>query len=174
MRYIMRAGTLYSQNNMLANIKGALTGPEKKIFSADGRLLLQTNIRNLDTSAGKTGDVRLRQYMLLDADGKEYAVARPDYAEGDDPAVTGWPLCRMPKVDHAQVIMGGNEYRLNMWNSQNYCLEKSTGEKVVQIFHRGLTGGWELEAADEITPEVICGIFVFCRYIEQENEFLAV
>lgn len=174
MRYIMRAGTLYSQDNGLVHIKGDLISAEKKIFSAEGTLLLRTDIRNLDTSSEKKGDVRFRQYRLLDAGGKECAVARPDYAEEEDPAVTGWPLCRMPKVDHARMIMGGKEYRLNMRNSQNYCLEKSTGEKVVQIFHRGLTGGWDLEAADEIAPEVICGIFVFCRYIEQENEFLIV
>lgn len=67
--------------------------------------------------------------------------------------------------------MCGIEYRLNMWNSQNYCLGKSAGEEAVRIFHRGLAGGWDIEAADEICPEIICGIFIFCRYIEQENEF---
>lgn len=174
MRYVMKAGVLYSQNNRLVYIKGVLAGSEKKIFSSDGTLLLQTNIRNIDCSSGQKGDVRLRQYILYDTGRNEYAVAHPDYAEGDNPDVVGWPLCRMPKVDHAKFLMNGNEYRLCMRNSQNYCLKKNTGEDVVQIFHGGVMGGWNIEVADEISPEVICGIFIFCRYIEQENEFLIV
>lgn len=174
MKYTMKAGTLYSQNHTLAYIKGILTGPEKKIFSADGALLLQTTIQNLDAPAEKRGDVHFRKYILSDINGNSYAVASPEYADGDDPAAIGWPICRMPKVDHAKILIQENEYLLIMQNSQNYHLQKSTGENAIQIFHRSLTGGWNIEAADEITPEIICGIFIFCRYIEQENEFLVV
>ena len=44
-------------------------------------------------------------------------------------------------------------------------------QSVMQIFHRGIVGGWNIEAMDNFAPEIICGIFVFCKYIEQENEF---
>lgn len=174
MRYTMKAGVLYSQNNRLAYIKGILIGPEKKIFSTDGTLLLTTGIRNLDAPSGRASDVRFRQYLLLEADGTEYAVAHPNYAQGDDPSVVNWPLYRMPKVDHAQILMDDKEYLLIMRNSQNYSLKKNTGEDAIQIFHRGLTGGWDIETSISISPEVICGIFIFCRYMEQENEFLVV
>lgn len=174
MKYIMRAGTLYNQNNMLAQIKSVLIGPEKKIISADGTLLLQTNIYNREAPAGKIGNVRFRQYILTDVEGIRCAVANPDYAKDDDPEVVGWPICRMPKVDHAQMQIYDDEYYLTMRNNQNYLLENAIRESVVQIYHRGLIGGWEIEADGGFRPDIICGIFVFCRYMEKENEFLIV
>lgn len=42
------------------------------------------------------------------------------------------------------------------------------------IMRRGLCGGWLIDAFDDFSPEILCGIFVFCRYVEQENEFLIV
>ena len=35
-------------------------------------------------------------------------------------------------------------------------------------------GGWLFHDDHGFAPEVLCGIFAFCRYIEQENEFLIV
>ena len=40
--------------------------------------------------------------------------------------------------------------------------------------HRGIAGGWTLEDNCGFSPEMLCGIFIFCRYIEQENEFMIV
>lgn len=174
MKYTARGGALYLHEKMVMQIKGVFTGPEKHIYSPDGQLLLRTVIRTSDAPREKTGDVRFRQYLLLDAEGEEVACARPEYAENEDPSVFGWPVCRMPRVDHAQVSMSGSEYCLTMKNSQNYLLEKRFGEAVMKLFHRGLVGGWDVEADDDLRPAIICGIFVLCRYIEQENEFLVV
>ncbi len=174
MNYTMKAGALYYRERKLAQIKSVFTGPEKKIFSADNDLLLCTRIRNLETPPECRGNVRFRQYVLHDAAGAECAVAKPDYAEGDDPAADGWPICRMPQVDHAHISMNDREYCLTMRNSQNYVLNDALGKTVIQIYHRGLAGGWDIEAAEEMRPEIICGVFVFCRYIEKENEFVIV
>lgn len=174
LKYIMKAGILYKDEKVLARIKSAFVGPKKKIFSADGILLLQTDIHSLEIPSEEIGDVRFRQYIMLDANGSKYAIAKPDYAKDDDPTVVGWPICRMPRVDHAQFLMCNKEYCLIMKNSQNYSLKEMSGEIVVQIFHRGLVGGWDLEIVDYFSSEVICGIFIFCRYMEQENEFLVV
>lgn len=174
MKYTMKAGTLYVQGQIAAKIKSALTGPEKYIFSPEGRLLLRVDIRSLDAPQGRRGDVRFRQYVMTGEGDTSCAMAKPDYAEGDDPVVIGWPCCRVPRVDHAQVQIGDSAYYLVMINSQNYLMSELPGKKVVEIFHRGLAGGWDIEAADELRPELICGIFVFCRYIERENEFLIV
>ncbi|NBH82291.1 hypothetical protein D7X88_04200 [bacterium C-53] len=80
----------------------------------------------------------------------------------------------MPRVDHAKVVFNKNEYLLTMQNNQNYILSDKFDKAVIQIFHRGLVGGWNIEVMSDFLPELICGIFVFCRYIEQENEFLVV
>lgn len=174
MKYIMKEGILYFNDIMSARIKGVFTGPEKKIYSANGTMLMHTDIANLEAPPSEMGSVRYRQYVLFNDAGNRCAAASPDYAEGDDPAIAGWPLCRMPRVDHAKVVIGGKEYLLVMQNDQNYSLSEKSGRTAVQIFHRGLGGGWNIEAAEDFAPEIICGIFVFCKYIEQENEFLVV
>lgn len=176
MHYIMVAGSLYDKqkDKVFVHIKGRFVGPEKRILSADGTLLLQTDIRRINTSNKITGDVRYTEYVMQDEKRKECAIARPNYAEGDDPAEVGWPINRMPKVDHAQVIMEGQEYCLVMQNSQNYTLADHTGNIVLRLLHRGLIGGWNIEADDCFSPEIVCGLFLFCRYIEQENEFITV
>lgn len=170
MKYIMKAGTLYFNNIVSARIEGSFTGSEKKIYSANGSLIMHTDVANLEVPPNETVNVCYRQYILFDSSGNKCAVANPDYAKGDAPTVV-WPLCRMPRVDHAKVVFDKNEYLLVMQNNQNYLLSDKFGKSVMQIFHRGIVGGWNIEAMDNFAPEIICGIFVFCKYIEQENEF---
>lgn len=174
MKYVMKAGALYAGDKMSARIKGVFTGPEKKIYSENGAVVMQTDIVNADVPPDERGNVRYRRYILSDVNGNECAAASPDYAEGDDPAVVGWPACRMPRVDHAEIVIDGKEYLLVMQNNQHYSLSEKSGKTVIQIFHRGLCGGWNIEATDDFGSEMICGIFVFCKYMEQENEFLTV
>lgn len=176
MNYIMAAGSLYDKykNKVYVHIKGRFAGPEKKILSADGVLLMQSDICKTNTSDNKTGGICYTEYVLQDEKGNKCAVARPNYAAGEDPAEVGWPINRMPKVDHAQITMEGQEYCLVMQNNQNYTLADHTGNIVLRILHRGLIGGWNIEADNSFSPEIVCGLFIFCRYIEQENEFITV
>lgn len=171
MRYVMKSGVLYREPSCaLAKLKGVFVGPEKRVYLNDGSLVLKTAIRQLDVPAAKKADVRSYAYVMLDAADTQIAVARPDYADGDDPAIVGWPICRMPRVDRAAVEIYGKKYILIMQNSQNYTLKDTAGYIVVQVMHRGLTGGWNLDVDETFTPEILCGLFAFCRYIEQENE----
>ena len=172
MKYIMKSGILYRNDKVAARLKGSFSGPEKKIYSEDEKMIMHTEIRNLNVPSNETRTLRYRKYVILDECEREYITATPDYANGEDPSVAGWPICRLPRVDHAQVIMNDKEYILIMQNSQNYILKEISGEIAIQIFHRGLQGGWNIEATDVFAPPVICGIFAFCKYIEQENEFL--
>lgn len=174
MKYIIKAGVLYTDGKISAHIKGELGSQEKKIFLADGTLALRTDIRQLEPPMGMSGDIRFRHYVMFDACGREYVLGKPDYAKEDDPQNIGWPVCRMPRVDHVQILFGEDVYELVMKNSQTYTLSDKSGKAVIQIFHRGLTGGWNVEAEDCFSPEVVCGIFIFCRYTEQENEFFVV
>lgn len=163
MKYTMMGGILSLRDAVAARITGVFTGPEKQILSPDGQLLLRTDIR----------DASPRQYRLLDARGNLIAHAEPDEAENEKSAAFGWPQQSLPRVDHVRMALGEAEYCLTMKNSQNYVLERPDGEVAATVFHRGLTGGWDIEARDALSPEVLCGVFVFCRYLEQENEFLA-
>jgi len=122
----------------------------------------------------RCSDVRNREYILTDNGNQLICSARPGYADGDDPNVVGWPICRMPRVDHANIVVNSEEYFLTMHNSQNYSLINAHNSEVLRIMHKGIAGGWAVEDHSGFTPENICGIFIFCRYIEQENELLIV
>lgn len=175
MRYVMKAGILYrGPDRVLARLKGSFVGPEKRVYQNDGSMALRTSVCVQEHPGMQRADVRSRTYVMLDAEEKEIAVARPGYAEGDDPAVAGWPVCRLPRVDHAAVTIHGRKYLLTMQNSRNYTLRDRAGYIVVQIMHRGSTGGWDMDVDGDLAPEILCGLFAFCRYIEQENEFLVV
>lgn len=163
MQYIMKAGALHRQQELLAYIKGGLAGPERKIFSANGDLLLQTDVRRPDAPPEGSEVLQTHQYLLLDVQGDSRAVADPHCSAAESAAIS--------RVDCAQIQLDGNAYRLMMKDNCNYRLENGAGETILQISHRGLTGGWNVDAAAEFPPEIICGMFVFCRYIEQENEF---
>ena len=176
MRYIMKAGILYNDDALavLARVKSSLVGPLKKIDDNKGQLLLEADIRCLDQIKSSSGDVRNREYVLIDPEGKVVASARPGYAKGDEPDVVGWPICRMPRVDNAKLNINGTEYFLAMHNSQNYAVTDNKNLEVLRIMHKGIAGGWVVEDDGRFAPEILCGIFVFCRYIEHENEFLIV
>jgi len=163
----MMGGVLSLRDAVAARITGVFTGPEKRILSPAGDLLLLADIQEEDA-----GEARARQYRLLDAQGNLIACAQPADAENEKSAAFGWPQQRVPWVDHARMTLGKAEYCLTMKNSQNYVLEHPNGEAAATFFHRGLTGGWDIEARDALSPEILCGVFVFCRYLEQENEFL--
>lgn len=175
MRYLMRSGILYGEREKpLSRLKSIFAGPEKRIYQKDGTLVLKTVIQELDVPPEKRADVRSHLYVMLDAAGAEIAVAHPYYAREDDPAVAGWSICRLPRVDRAAVELQSRAYDLFMQDSQTYTLKDAAGDTVVQIMHRGLTGGWNIDADAGFAPEILCGLFAFCRYMEQENEFLVV
>lgn len=173
MKYLMKSGVLYEepQNIARAKIHNAMLGPVKEILQS-GEPVLKTDIRCPKT--GTSGDVRRKEYLLLDEQDHVVAEAHPDYAPGNDPTVSGWPICRMPMVDHAQVTIEGSPYLLTMHNSQNYTMSDTNGSEILRIMHQGLSGGWAVDDTHGFPPAEICGLFTFCRYIERENEFLTV
>ena len=177
MQYQMKSGVLYDPAGQqpLARIKGVFCGPEKEIQTTDGsNTLFYTGIRQTEAPDPCPDSLPYREYVMYSGQGTVYVIAHPDYAEGEDPASASWPLCRMPRVDHAVLSYGGNAYTLVMENEQNYVLLDATQAHIVQILHRGISGGWNIEAPDGFPAVFLCGLFVFCRYIEKENEFIVV
>lgn len=134
---------------------------------------LRGGARSPESSRGSDGGAHFRQYVIYDRNGNVYASAEPAYDVGNRPEAE-WPGFRTVGTNQAKLLIGGQEFCLIMQNSQNYYMEDGDGKTVLKVLHRGLAGGWDIESADGISPEMACGIFVFCRYLEQENEFLAV
>ncbi len=176
MKYLLKSGTLYEEreDKALFKIKSKLWSTDKLIVLPDDTPILKVLICTLDPSEDKHVNVRLRKYIMLDSGGTLIAEGHPDYAEGQNPDMVGWPICRMPHVDHASVQIDGKTFLLTMHNSQNYSLKDQNGKTVLQILHRGLIGGWLLETDFPFQAQILSGLFIFCRFIEQENEFLIV
>lgn len=173
MIYYLTAGVLCAADEAqpLAHIRGCLCGAEKQVFNGDNSLLLRTDIRLLYPDAQA---VPAKEYVMYGPDGSELAVARPRCSTGDDPSAASWPVCRMPRADEAVLTMEGREYTLVMENVQNYVLTDAQGRCAVRIIHRGMTGGWKLDVSQPLSPPLLCGLFIFCRYLEKENEFVVI
>lgn len=180
MKYIMKSGILYDTdatgqlNQPLARLKGQITGMQKIIQSMDGGEKLFTDIRYLSAPQNQKNRIQYHRYILYNREGRLSAEGKPAYAKGEDPSIAGWPVYRMPRVDHAEITIQDHIFHLKMQNSQNYLLTDSQNSSVLQIIHHGITGGWDFKVTDIFDPYFLCGIFAFCRYLEQENEFITV
>ena len=176
MRYVMKFSVLYGEDGreMLAKIKNSVVGPVRKVYSGEEVLRLQTDIHYLNMQKEYCEDVRNKKYIMTNSAGKVIGMGRPGYAKDDNPDKTGWPAFRVPKVDHAELMLEEQKYLLNMHNGQNYILRNTKGDEVLSIMHKGISGGWIFDDRQGFPPEILCGVFIFCRYIEQENELLIV
>ena len=176
MHYLMKSGILsvIESEKKLAQIKSVLCGAKKVISLHDSGIQYTMDIDIAEAPLGKRDDVRYRVYNLSNEKNEVLMEARPGYDENDNPDVAGWPVFRVPKVDHADLMIGDSPFVLIMQNSQNYILKDESGDSVLQIIHKGIAGGWEIETTETFNPQILCGIFIFCRYIEQENEFYIV
>lgn len=172
MEYLLKSGILYAQDQTkpLARIKSCFYSPEKQILSWDNTLLCRAQVQHRK-GAPEGNAPHCKEYILEDAQGAPLAVARPQYAQDAETQPDGWSLCHMPRVDHATVTVQGSAYRLVMHNSQNYSLLDSNGSVAVQVLHRGVAGGWDIQDRSQQSPCFLCGLFAFCRYMERENEF---
>ncbi|WP_202613453.1 hypothetical protein [Merdibacter massiliensis] len=172
MKYVMKSGSLMSNGQQLVYITGSLVQTDKKVVNKAGTVLLELDIVDLETE--NLEEELDHQYVMYNKERKVILSAFPAYAENNRPSEVGWPVCRMPKVDHAIIKAKNSEYTLQMLNNQNYCLYDIKKEIMVQIYHRGIGGGWNIETKCQFEPEILCGLFVFCKYLEKENEFLIV
>ena len=171
MNYIMKSGIIYAGDKALARLKNDFTGSKRKICSMGGEVLLSARVV---CTGEEPGDVRSHRYVMVDADGGTVGAVNPEYAEEERPEVNGWPVCRLPKVESARGTICGRLCTLFMQDSRNYRLSDDNGNCLVLVVHRGIMSGWDISDFSGFPPEVLCGIFVFCRYIAQENEFIIV
>lgn len=173
--YCVHSGSLFTVENdrpavRLDVVKGSLFDSKKTILTPDGTVELVTEIQAKDHGAR----LQDRRYIMMDQSGQTLAVGLPAYEKSADPEVMGWPIYRSPHVDHATIRLGGRELCLYMLNSQNYRLVDTQDKPVFELIHNGLRGGWNIETEKNLEPRLLLGLFVFCRYLEQENEFITV
>ncbi|MBR3357997.1 MAG: hypothetical protein IKG46_09260 [Solobacterium sp.] len=171
MNYRLMSGNLYAEGNKTpaASLKYDMFSNEKRIYDRAGQLVYTADIVNEGT-----GSVRQKKYVLRSLQGVPVITAYPGYAEAEDPEIYGWPLARLPKTDHADLKIKGEDYTLIMQNSQYYVMNDESEKPAVSVIHRGIGGGWNIETSLDLTPEILLAVFVFCRNIESENELIIV
>ena len=169
--YLMRSGALYAcgkegEPAVAARLKGPFYTAEKTVLTPAGELWFRAEIENCVPAEHAPG----RRYRLLDAVGSVAAEAEPAFAPGED----GRAVCRAPRVDRAALRVGGGQYRLVMERPQSFAAGDAQGRVLLRVTHRGVAGGWRIEAADDLVPGLVCGLFLFCRYLDMENELYTV
>lgn len=176
MKYTLRTGSLYQESSAepLARIKCSTPGPNKKIYLQGDTVVLQADIVIQNGVNVQQGNVQNRRYELTNQDGQKISEARPGYADGENPDQMGWPICRLPKVDHAQLFIHERTLLLIMHSDKEYSIHDEGGVCILTIAHKGISGGWMIQDNFGFTPDVLCGLFAFCRYLEKENEFIVV
>lgn len=169
MRYTLQSGILTAESSgqILAKIKSSVVGPGKTICGSDDGLMLKIHICPRNVQSGRAGDVCDKAYIMEDASGKRMMEGWPEYSAAG-------PIRTLPRINHAVIAAEGETYCLTMHNCQYYSMRDAAGQELLSILHRGIVGGWNLEDRKGFAPEILCGIFAFCRYLEQENEFLVI
>ncbi|MCD8323077.1 MAG: hypothetical protein LUC89_09375 [Oscillospiraceae bacterium] len=135
----------------------------------ESAIKLNTDILQMERTSSRRRDVRDLKYVLTDGSGKTLVSAVPGYSTLEDPSVMGWPAFRAPEVDHAAILVGDRSYLLTRRGADDYLLTDEN-EAVLCARRNNLSITWSIESDADFSAEIICGLYIFCRYIEHENE----
>lgn len=174
MKYKMKAGVLYQEDTIQGRVEGGLCTRNRSIFSPEGQVLFHAEIREREYVTERGEKIKGHRYVMDTPDGQCYASAQPDYTPWEMAETGKLPANRIPKIDYAWLNLQDQKYVLIMGNSCTYRLLMMSGKKMVQINHCGIGGGWVVETWKDFPPAFLCGLFVFCRYLERENELLLI
>lgn len=171
---MMKSNMLYQESGQkpIGKIKDALFGPRKTVSMPDSAVKLKADILQEERTASRRRDVREMKYVLTDDRGKALASAVPGYSVQEDPSVMGWPAFRAPEVDHAAILVGDRSYLLTRRGADDYLLT-AENETVLYARRNSMSITWSIESDADFSAEIICGLYIFCRYIEHENEAIS-
>lgn len=159
MRYTLKSGILFTENQQpVARISTESIGSVRTIALAQTGAVFCTRIQNHALGTEKSAAAQFHEYLLEDDSGKILLRAQPVFL----------PKAAPSRIDHAQLHLYGAAFRLVMADRQHYYLEDSSGRRPWQLVHRGLVGGWCMDTRLPCSAQILCGLFLFCRYLEQE------
>jgi hypothetical protein len=174
MKYQIRAGSLYAIVNgrtaeKLAFIQSPFYTEKQTILSPDGSVKLIAQVR----TDGKPG-IQGKEYVIIDEQEQTIVTGKPECSNEENAGVDSEIISSMSRMDTVRLEMDHSVYYLRMRNSQNYCLEDTSGQKKLEIIHNGIAGGWTVETEDAIEPLMVMAIFLFSRYLDKENEYVVI
>ena len=167
MKYLIKAGKLYILDNerpstKLACLKMPYYPTRKTILSPDGRIKLYADIKTCEG-----GEHSLEQiYILSDSLNQTILSGSPVFPENLS-LLNGQP------VNQIKFIMDHKGYDLFMRSSEEYCIMDEESWVTVRLVHNIKGGGWNVDADPVFSPFILMGLFIFCRYLDRENEYVS-
>ena len=168
MKYYLKSQIFYDEkNNRRAYIQSTPTYLKSYIRDSDGNEMLTAELR-----MNSSHDARRHEYLLTDSNLKTVASARPYYAESDTPEIYGWPFCRTPEIDNLSLKVNENSYEIVRIGYPKYEIRDSLGNLVLGLSYSLIARQWNVYADNHFTEAIICGIILFCQYLEFENDVI--
>ncbi|MGC6175403.1 hypothetical protein [Lacrimispora sp. 38-1] len=166
MKYLIKAGKLYQIDNgrpgvKLACLKTPYYPIKKAILSPDGRIKLYADIKSCQ-GGEMSGD---RIYVLSDPLNQTILSGIPIYCDN-------LSLLSGMSVNQIRLTMEHRLYDLFMRSTREYCIMDENSWVAVRLEHCFEGGGWSVEADPVFSPFILMGFFIFCRYLDKENEFI--
>jgi hypothetical protein len=166
MKYLIKAGKLYQIDNerpsaKLACLKMPYYPTKKTILSPDGRIKLYADIKTCECD----GQSRQQVYILSDPLNQTILSGSPALSK-NSPLPNGFP------VNQIRFTMEHKIYDLLMKSSEEYCIMDENSWVTARLLH-SIKGGWFVEADLLFSPFILMGLFIFCRYLDKENEFIS-
>lgn len=165
MKYVMRSNTLFDEkNNKRAYIHASASYLKSVIRSENGEII------NAELRMNSSYDAHKHEYVMTDNESNVIASARPRYSKDEDPDQNGWPLNRAPLVDEASLTIRGGIYKIIRVGYPKYEIRDSAGRLMLGTAYSPLMKNWNIYASKSLSPEIICAIVIFCKYLEFEND----
>ena len=166
MKYLIKAGKLYQIDNgrpgaKLASLKTPYYPIKKIILSPDGRIKLYADIKNCP--GGEINGKRI--YVLSDPLNQTILSGIPIYSDN-------LSLLSGMSVNQIRLTMEHRLYDLFMRSTREFCIMDDNSWVAVRLEHCTEGGGWYVEADPVFSPFILMGLFIFCRYLDKENEFI--
>ncbi len=159
---VLRKDDMTSSGEILASIQLPAFYTRKTILNSHRQPQLIANMESIPDSSSK-------KCRLLEPDGH--------------PILTGITQCTdnpSAPSENLQIFCWNlitfqyqrQQLKLFMADSQNFFVEDPNGHTILTFTHRGIPGGWLVNAEVCFDPFIILGLFLFTRYLDKENEFI--
>ena len=166
MKYLIKTGKLYQIDNGRPGAKLACLKPpyypvRKTILSPDGSIKLYADIKTCKGSEPN----RDQLYILSDSLNQTILSGSPVYTK---------KLLLLDGIAANQIklTMDHKPYNIYMKSCQEYCIMDENSWVAARLEHNPKGGGWLVESYPVFNPFILMGIFIFCRYLDKNNEFM--
>lgn len=79
---------------------------------------------------------------------------------------------RTPEIDNLSLKVNENSYEIVRIGYPKYEIRDSLGDSVLELRYSLIARQWSVYTDNHFTAPIICGIILFCQYLEFENDVI--